>query len=1561
MKPVQPSKPHARLSASRIGIAVAALLCLGLLAASPALGAYEQVGNFAGTPGVLKSLGGGVWPEEVQFGGLGGMAVNYTGAGGVPAGTIYSVRSGNTGDSRALVSRYNPDGSFSERWTFDGSSAPDERCGPEGDPSQPTCTSIPSGSTSGVDIDVDETNGYVYVYDLNSVGGEKVIHVYTADGSEVKSAFGERSDQPLATDPEKLHFNGLFTNGAIAVNGSGDVYVFDNASDGHRLMVFEPQSPGDYEHYVYAGQSHDLDAGLGGPVPQFPAVDAEGYIYAADANNGRFVKLDPSQPKAPPLCEFSFPKGAVESLAVNPLGGELFFFSEKERSTLHELAPGCEKTGHFTERSSFSYSPKRISMSGLAFDPLHSYASGRPAGILYAGSSNGEGGKQEEFSVESALGYVFARPAAIAPLVESNSFFHVTTTSAALAAQVNPKGSATRYVFQYLPESQYQENEPDERQSLTISATGGVFGLAFEGKRLGGEATANLTSGSKEITALRIASGKADLSAAKGTGDLNGAVGKGTVSAGLTKIIGAEATSGSFEVGQGIGGEGIPFGSTITAVAAEGALQRLTISQPATKSALETKLTAGSTQVTGVSTSEGTFEVGQTIEGSGIAGGTKIVSVGAGELTLSGPVPEPSAAVALKAGATTLKSLVTELGSFEAGQAIEGEGIPSGTSIVSAGAGTLQISKPLTKPGSGVSVHSPGPYPLAVGEQVEGTGIPAGTTIASIQAGKATLSAAATTSGTVSLRAGVSATARAKQLREALEGLATIGEGNVAVSGGPGDEAGSSPYEVTFKGKFENEDVPELEADDSNLSGGAATAEVQTENEGGQGFSTGAIEAPAGGASAGEGAEGVSVATTLEGLDSDSAYRVRVVAVSQCWAGEPEKTCEGTGAPLALHTLPVEAPGLPDGRAYELVSPPQKGGGQVVPAEPRITTCGECKPGYFYDFFPRQSTPAGDAIVYESTPFGSEESSLFENELIARRDPSTGWQSTNLTPTLLAMGSGSRGESVYSAFATGLGSGVLKRVGPTLGPEAPDGYKNLYAQSTASPFGLTPLLGAEQSFHRSASEFEIEYAGASADHSRIFFSANDALTEETEATPEAVDGGKTKNNLYEWHDGQISLVNVMPGNSETHPGASFGEATAYPVSEDGRRVFFSDASGQVYVRINGEETQEIETEGMPDPGKFLVAATDGSAVLLANGHLHQVGGGEATVDLTEGKGGFQGVVGESEDLSHVYFVDTAVLDETPNEVGDEAKAGAFNLYAWQQGQSARFVAWLRPGDNDETNLATNGTDWQGAGGRRSAEASPQGRYLAFMSEGPLTGKESIGGTCHGPCQEAFLYDSASGKLVCASCNPGGQSPLGQSILRRTAKQSLGQRGPAIGRPRYLSDEGRLFFDSRDSLVAADTNEGAEDVYEWEPNGVGDCKSVSNQGGCVALISAGTGLEDSNFLAADPDSKDVFFTTRDQLTLKDRDNLIDLYDAREGGGIPAETEVARAECQGEACQAPVNAPNHPTPATSAPAGEGNAEAPHKQKKAKKPHKKHKRHAKQRGHKNRAAKRHQGGRK
>jgi hypothetical protein len=699
----------------------------------------------------------------------------------------------------------------------------------------------------------------------------------------------------------------------------------------------------------------------------------------------------------------------------------------------------------------------------------------------------------------------------------------------------------------------------------------------------------------------------------------------------------------------------------------------------------------------------------------------------------------------------------------------------------------------------------------------------------------------------------------------------------------------------------------------------------------------GAKEAPAGGGEINGGSIG-EAAAAVTGLTPDTAYRFRVIATSECNGKEGAPcTSEGEASPFA--TYPLFPPGLPDHRAYELVSPSQKHGGEVIPAEPGIGSCKECKPSAGGTVSAMQSSPDGEALAYEGQPFTPFEGAVNYDSYVARRT-AAGWQSTALIPALPPAPAIDR----QVAFDTSLDHGLLNLNGASL-----------ELQDTAEPGATTPLVNeAPPNRTGGVNEFRISYGGHSADFSRQFFAANDSLTKETPFAPEPPDPGVSKKDLYEWHEGQLSVANVLPGNATVATGAKFASTSpdTHAVSDNGIRVYFEDEAGHLYVREGGEETRQVN-----DAGHFLSATSEGSEVLLTDGCLYSLES-ESCTDLTEGRGGFKGILGQSKDLSRIYFVDSAVVAENEgagiDSAGDPqfAEAGKDNLYSWSGGE-ARFVAQLATYDGSGA-ADGNGNyalyDWDPNPSHRSAEASPDGRFLAFGSVAPLSGYDNVGKT------EAFLYNSTTGKLTCASCNPTGEAPLGNSTLRRIypAPEEFPQ-------PRYLTNEGRLYFDSADSLSARDTNEGVEDVYEYEPQGAGAQGACEREAGCTRLISAGTEPVDSNLIAVDETGKNVFFDTRDKLALKDKDELLDVYDAREGGGIAAESEISRAECQGENCQAPVSPPNDPTPASSSFEGSGNVkEEPAAKKHAKKKHaKKHKKKAKKHAKHSRAAKRNHGG--
>jgi hypothetical protein len=133
-------------------------------------------------------------------------------------------------------------------------------------------------------------------------------------------------------------------------------------------------------------------------------------------------------------------------------------------------------------------------------------------------------------------------------------------------------------------------------------------------------------------------------------------------------------------------------------------------------------------------------------------------------------------------------------------------------------------------------------------------------------------------------------------------------------------------------------------------------------------------------------------------------------------------------------------------------------------------------------------------------------------------------------------------------------------------------------------------------------------------------------------------------------------------------------------------------------------------------------------------------------------------------------------------------------------------------------------------------------------------------------------------------------------------------------PRYLSSNGRLFFDSADALVPADVN-GREDVYEYEPEGTGSCRATTegssmvfaaSEGGCVALISSGTSPEESAFLDASEEGREVFFLTASRLVPQDYDNALDVYDAHEctsDSPFPPAVAVSPPPCTtAEGCRA-----------------------------------------------------------
>jgi hypothetical protein len=423
------------------------------------------------------------------------------------------------------------------------------------------------------------------------------------------------------------------------------------------------------------------------------------------------------------------------------------------------------------------------------------------------------------------------------------------------------------------------------------------------------------------------------------------------------------------------------------------------------------------------------------------------------------------------------------------------------------------------------------------------------------------------------------------------------------------------------------------------------------------------------------------------------------------------------------------------------------------------------------------------------------------------------------------------------------------------------------------------------------------------------------------------------------------------------------------VSSDGSRVFWStgggNEAGRLYVRLNATQPQSKISAGKCTEAEkactlpisespqsvFMGADPEGRTTIYTVGNElfeYDVEANEPHLIAT----GVRGVAGMSEDASRIYFGSTEVLSGAQkNSFGEKAEANENNLYLYEAGEGAPSITFIGNLGSINTSLFLDPHS-------RTSRVTADGGAIAFTSNSPLNSYDNSDLHSGEADTEVYLYRAGqgdSGELRCASCNPSGVRPAGRRISFGTSSVSWtaafipgwpGQLNPS----HLLSVDGkRLFFQSFDALVSADTN-GKEDVYEWEvASNAQDCREAGAQlfvpGGCISLISTGKSPEDSEVLDASEDGRDVFFETASSLLPQDP-GLIDVYDARAEGGFPQPPQPSPA-CEGEACQGPLALPNDPTPGSSSFEGAGNVvEAKAKKKAHKKKHAKKKSKAKKR---------------
>ncbi len=368
-----------------------------------------------------------------------------------------------------------------------------------------------------------------------------------------------------------------------------------------------------------------------------------------------------------------------------------------------------------------------------------------------------------------------------------------------------------------------------------------------------------------------------------------------------------------------------------------------------------------------------------------------------------------------------------------------------------------------------------------------------------------------------------------------------------------------------------------------------------------------------------------------------------------------------------------------------------------------------------------------------------------------------------------------------------------------------------------------------------------------------------------------------------------------------------GGGRFWTASADGSRVFFTDCvkltSNSTANSSGGCQSKEEEAESQPT-GNDLYEYDVVSRRLT-----------DLTVDSKPGDplgADVQGVTGASEDGSYVYFVANGLLARG-------AIDGGHNLYVLHDGVT-QLIGTLSSADNEINRIFGNTArrgDWRGALSERTAEVTPDGHDLAFMSAQPLTGYDN------GGQKEAFVYDALTGKISCASCDPSGLATSGNSL-------GIGNYLPTSVHPgfmdRFISDDGnRVFFETREALVPQDVN-GLQDVYEWERNGAGSCQAVlpgQPEHGCLYILSGGESSDSAFFIDADASGENVFFTSRGKLNPQAHDENVAVYDARVNGGF----DIPSLACTGSGCQGvPPAPPIFATPSSATFNGVGNFSPP-----------------------------------
>jgi hypothetical protein len=720
-------------------------------------------------------------------------------------------------------------------------------------------------------------------------------------------------------------------------------------------------------------------------------------------------------------------------------------------------------------------------------------------------------------------------------------------------------------------------------------------------------------------------------------------------------------------------------------------------------------------------------------------------------------------------------------------------------------------------------------------------------------------------------------------------------------------------------------------------------------------------------------------------LQPATTYHYRVVASSSQSPGGVFGADETLTTPTASGQLPgagksedcpneqlrAEQPyglGLPDCRAYEMVSPLEKNDNDAVVE-------GESRAAF-----------SGERVVYNSLGvYATAESGHLEDSYLSRRT-ADGWSTLNITPRILPtnlFGSGAVPSFYGEGFSEDLSKGLLARQNLPLTSEAPPGFNEIYlADLTGGSYQLVSRntetgKGVERgsAYNWEESTFLPAIVGASPDLSHVLYAPED--------TEESI--------VDEWVDGKSFLVSVANNGESLHAFAGSGPPPNKPGSGEqgapkpgdgstGTGILFNDISSDG-SRIYMTEGERISEPGIERQKEFL-----GELFLRENG------------DQPQSPLGPHGECTVSTDACTVQVSASQRREPDPNRIFYPETNRYASPYFWgasADGGKAFFTSTTELTDNADTgaaddtadlyeydvesgklvDLSVGSTGPDGAGVLGVVQISEDGSYVYFVAEGVLAEGAVAGG--------ANLYVSHDGgapRFIATLENGGKEANMPLNTPSLPGDESVWGGGPTVNEATVSRNGMRLAFASERSLTGYD-NEQAEPgecpakqfgdpqtgrcreiyLYDVTTNGLkcvscnpsgarpigpsgfyqdadrsGDLpvaapRNMSEDGsrvffqsedalvprdsngemdvyeyedGHIYPISDLTGNTKSEFMDASGNGDDVFIATADQLVPQDTDFHTDVYDVRVGGGFPV--SVAPPACNnGDSCKGPIS--------------------------------------------------------